>query len=130
MLAQGLYLSCSWSISLASFLIKLLFSFYTSSCHSFLYSQTLLIIFLLHFLSKSVFVSSTIIAQMCLRMPTIKGTGIGRKLGTWSCTPIQSIQTRSKGDMSGDYASHARTSRYFLQILAVLECALSYCNRS
>lgn len=49
MLAQGLYLSCSWSISLASFLIKLLFSFYTSSCHSFLYSQTLLTSFFIAF---------------------------------------------------------------------------------
>lgn len=87
MLAQGLYLSCSWSISLASFLIKLLFSFYTSSCPSFLYSQTLLTSFFIAFSVQSVFVSSMIIVQMCLRMPIIRGTVIGRKLGTWYTAP-------------------------------------------
>ncbi len=48
---------------------------------------------------------------------------IGRNWNTLLYTPIQSIQTCSIGDMSGEYAGHARTgmfsaSRNCVQILA------------
>ncbi len=57
----------------------------------------------------------------------------GRNWNTLFYTPIQSIPNMLNGDMSGEYAGHARTemfsaSRNCVQILATLGHALSCCN--
>ncbi len=60
---------------------------------------------------------------------------IGRNWNTLSYMPIQSTQTCSMGDISGEYSGHARTgmfsaSRNCVQILATQGCALSCYNMS
>ncbi len=63
----------------------------------------------------------------------VKLLDIGRNWNTLSYTPIQSIPNMLNGDMSGEYADHARTgmflaSRNCVQILATWGRALSCCN--
>ncbi len=86
---------------------------------------------------------SMIIAQVCLRLATIKGHSkmcsfavLGGSGGGGARCRIRrsrASQTCSMGDMTGEYAGHARTRMFSafrdcVQILATWGCALSCCN--